>query len=836
MPSRIRRVIGVVVSAAVVLAIVEGFAANARSAGDAPSACNLSGYKALPGLTASATEDGATLVWDGDAGSELRLQLGVRAGSPSIRELAIRRRGAAWATVAANVTPEFRVVSGLRRLTNQQLDPLAGLDVPITPAVLEREKWEAFWDAPLNVPGGDAEHNDVTPPQHGVLDQPGLPRSPDEIKRATAIYHVDRCDVTTNGARIEVSFPGVTLGVFSGRLQFTVYRGTNLIRQEIIATTNEPSVAYKYDAGLKGLAISSSSRILWRGITNLWQDYHLGSAADDAPVTLKTSNRIVVAEGPSGSIAAFPPPHTFFWARETSYNLGYDWYRKDDGTTFSFGVRQAESEEPPEEEGRGTEDRHQNFALLSARPGTSQRMPIYLYVNPGDGPATMDAAWAFTRDDHFKAVPGFQVMATHFHMSLLSRARHFGGLDARVPDLEVLKAAGVTIVAPIDGGGGFVAGQSGGDPAYNGDDPKWLQWSRGLGAPPEYIVGSGVTPPPSGRGRAGGGTGGGAGRGGVDPYKAQADYFDVATRQSDSHFVVMPNSEMIRGDVTRDLGGHSDVFVSHRVFWTQGRKPGQPLVEDDPTYGRVYHVGSTADMMEMAHRENMLLFMPHPRTKGSAGYPDAIKDGAPFSRSELPRRGIPLGHGPRRIGDAPLRVPLPVALRRHEQLGRRRGHAAEVPAGDLRDVPAGLRRRHLRQQPGELRQDCRAAPARRMDAHRRRDEDRRVFRHVGRSADSELRRARHRQCAHDRRRRRVDVSARIRGSRVGRRAEDRSTNHPCYRSAAVRPAPLRDSVRRDGQEVGAIRRLGFGGQRRVRDADQDSLELGQQIVDVRANL
>ena len=57
----------------------------------------------------------------------------------------------------------------------------------------------------------------------------------------------------TNGARIEVSFPGVQLGVFAGRLQYTVYKGTNLIRQEIIAKTAEPSVAYKYDAGLKGV-------------------------------------------------------------------------------------------------------------------------------------------------------------------------------------------------------------------------------------------------------------------------------------------------------------------------------------------------------------------------------------------------------------------------------------------------------------------------------------------------------------------------------------------------------------------------------------------------------
>jgi hypothetical protein len=40
----------------------------------------------------------------------------------------------------------------------------------------------------------------------------------------------------------------------------------------------------------------------------------------------------------------------------------------------------------------------------------------------------------------------------------------------------------------------------------------------------------------------------------------------------------------------------------------------------------VYRVGSPADVMEMVRRENALIFMPHPRTKGSTGYPDAVKD------------------------------------------------------------------------------------------------------------------------------------------------------------------------------------------------------------------
>ena len=56
----------------------------------------------------------------------------------------------------------------------------------------------------------------------------------------------------TDGARIEVTFNGLSMGIFSGSLQFTAYRGTNLLRMDAVASTNEPSVAYKYDAGSHG--------------------------------------------------------------------------------------------------------------------------------------------------------------------------------------------------------------------------------------------------------------------------------------------------------------------------------------------------------------------------------------------------------------------------------------------------------------------------------------------------------------------------------------------------------------------------------------------------------
>jgi hypothetical protein len=593
----------------------------------ARAGCDLAGYRAAPGLTAASAPSGVALTWDGD-GERLRLHLRIDAGTPMIDELAVQARSASssapWRVVLSGARPEFRVVTGLRRITNQQLDPLAGLGIPITPEIVEREKWEAFWDAPLNVPGGASAHNNTTPPQRGVLDQPGLPRSPSEVERASAVYRVTTCQVRTDGARLEVSFPGVTLGAFEGRLEYTVYRGTNLIRQEIVGMTHRPAVAYKYDAGVDGVRVGTGAGVAWTNVDHAPVEHAFGPTTDDGPVTVRSADRIIVASLPGGSVAAFPPPHNFFWARETNYNLGYNWYRQTTAGSLALGVRQAESEEPPEVEQRGTEDRHQNFALRSARPGTWQRMPVYLYVTGAPALAAHQSAAAFTRGDHYKGLPGYQVMATHFHMGLVNRVREAASGDGKVPDLEVLKAIGVNIAAPIDGGGGFVAALAkGGDPAYGGDDPAWLKWSRGLGEikeanPPARAGG----PVAAGRGQAG--------RGGGSVFDSQAAYYETAKRQSGPTFVVMPNMEMIRGDVTRDLGGHTDVFFSHPVFWQQGRLPNQPFVEDDPKFGRIYRVVSTGEMMEMARRENMILFMPHPRTKGSAGFPDAIKDTAHF--------------------------------------------------------------------------------------------------------------------------------------------------------------------------------------------------------------
>jgi hypothetical protein len=557
--------------------------------------CDVSEYKASPGLTADAAQKVLTLIWDGEKNDEIRLRLSLQNGTPEIQDVALKHKAGSWVTLATNLEPEFHVVSGLRRMTDQQLLPLKGLGVKITSQILDQDRWEAFWDAPLNVPGTEAAHHGATPPEEGVANQPGLPRKPEEIHRSSAKYDVQSCTVKTDGGRLEVSYPGVQLGVFSGSLQYTVYKGSNLIRQEVIAKTEEPAVAYKYDAGVKRMAIAPGSRMVWRDAANLWQAYEFGGAVNHNEVTVQASNRILVAEGKGGSIAVFPPVHNFFWAREIDFNLGYNWYRKDSDASFSFGVRQPEAEVDPADAGRGPEDRRQNFALRSARPGTMQRMPLYLYVSGETAHPAVQSALAYTRQDHFKPLPGYEVMATHFHSGLVRRLWLSGGLDNTLPDFEAIKAAGVNVFAPIDGGG--------------------------VG----MVVPGGTAP-----------------RSRLD---ALANYYQVARLHSDKNFIVMPNEEIFGGPPTEGFGGHHDLLISHPVYWTQTRAAGQPFLENNPKYGKVYHVGSPADLMEMTHRENLILYMPHPRSKGSTGYPDATKDTPTFRDENYRGVGFRWGMG-----------------------------------------------------------------------------------------------------------------------------------------------------------------------------------------------
>jgi hypothetical protein len=362
-----------------------------------------------------------------------------------------------------------------------------------------------------------------------------------------------------------VTFPGVTAGSFTGSLQYTLWRGTNLIRMEFVARTAEPWVAYKYDAGLQGLPGDPASRVVWRDTSGSWQHEWLAGDAQEDRVALPAANRVIAAErGGEGAVALFPPPHRFFWARELATNRAYSWFRRDQAGRFGLGIRQAESE--------SDEEFAENWALYSARPGTDQLMTVFLYPEAGTAQDAIGRALAFTRGDRFAAIPGHKVMNHHYHMDLGQRLIDAGSLSTRVPDLLALRAVGLDIVSQVDSV--FV----GPWPARPGQKPR-------------------------------------------DELAIRDASIRGAKLHSDRDFLVLPNQEVYNSP----LGGHTDLLFPHPVYWTP-RVPGQPFEEVDPKYGKVYRIGTAEDFMAMAGKEGAIISMPHPRTKGSTGFPDAIRD------------------------------------------------------------------------------------------------------------------------------------------------------------------------------------------------------------------
>lgn len=528
-----------------------------------PLTCDLTGYKAGPGLAAVMEGGVLRLEWAGARGQELRAVFGLEEGVPIVRELAVRKTE--WMTLARDLTPEFQTVSGVRRISNQQLAPLSKLNLT-SEEVIEREKWKVFWDAPLVVPGSSGTN-------------PGLPRSAEEIERATASFRATTCAVRTNGARLEVTFPGLTMGSFAGWLQFTVYRGANLLRQEAVAQTAKPSVAYKYSGGLKGFRMEEAPRVHWQDVARGWQKYEFGGSVNKDAVALRARHRMVSAEAGGGSIAVFPAPHKFFFGREIELNLGYVYYRKDTDTSYSMGVRQAEREEMYRPYGYSDELWNKrlrqsrsfamgNFALFNAPPGTWQRMPVYFYLSAEPPRAAHQAVLTFTHNDSYKPLAGYQVGVSHFHTHFHEQLLDAGTLDLQPPWVPTFRALGINIAMMSD---------------FHGD-----------GHPQDP---------------------------GPERLKEQRAYFEGSRRHSDKEFLIMPGEEP-----NAHFGGHYTTVFPRPVYWTLVRNEGQSFVEQHPEYGKVYHVRDAKEELEMLRLENGYVWQAHPRTKGSSGYPDAIRD------------------------------------------------------------------------------------------------------------------------------------------------------------------------------------------------------------------
>jgi hypothetical protein len=93
--------------------------------------CDMSGYKEGPGLKASAVAGKLELAWEGERQEELRASFGIQNAQPVVLELAARKKGGQWTVLGRNLSPEFHVNAGRRRISNQQLN--CGKSSPRTP-------------------------------------------------------------------------------------------------------------------------------------------------------------------------------------------------------------------------------------------------------------------------------------------------------------------------------------------------------------------------------------------------------------------------------------------------------------------------------------------------------------------------------------------------------------------------------------------------------------------------------------------------------------------------------------------------------------------------------
>ena len=148
-------VAGAVVSvvAALVVSPVSSPDLNAANQATAPLTCNLTQYKASTGLTTALEGDLLTVSWNGQGTSQLRARFAIDGGTPTVRDLSVRRGSGEWAMLGQNLTPEYQVTTGVRRMSNDLANAFASLGIDVTQEVIDKNRWYAFWDAPFSIPG-----------------------------------------------------------------------------------------------------------------------------------------------------------------------------------------------------------------------------------------------------------------------------------------------------------------------------------------------------------------------------------------------------------------------------------------------------------------------------------------------------------------------------------------------------------------------------------------------------------------------------------------------------------------------------------------------------------
>ena len=141
--------------------------------------------------------DSVSVAWNDKAGRPCSAAFSLDPATPLIRSIDVNGK-----TVVSRALPVYRASTGKRR-----------------------GGWDQFFDFPGSHPDG--------------------------TRSFIGAFKLTAAHARFDGDQLDISFDGLTLGIFHGSVHYIFFPGSVLIQQRAIVTTNEPDTAFFYDAGLR---------------------------------------------------------------------------------------------------------------------------------------------------------------------------------------------------------------------------------------------------------------------------------------------------------------------------------------------------------------------------------------------------------------------------------------------------------------------------------------------------------------------------------------------------------------------------------------------------------
>ncbi len=248
------------------------------------------------------------------------------------------------------------------------------------------------------------------------------------------------------------------------------------------------------------------------------------------------------------------------------------------------------------------------YPWSNAPPGTEQRMSMFLLVDPGDPHSALDGVAKFTHYDRFPALDGYTTFTSHWHYAYTVQAME-KGYDWTPPFKPVLESLGVNSAMIMD---------------FHGDGH----------------------PQDSGETRL----------------RELRAFYDVCRKQSGPDFLLIPAEE-----ANVHFGGHWALSFPKPVYWRMNRNGSKPFQENDSTYGTVYNVADSNELLKVVRAEDAFALSDTSPHQGLGRIPGQDSRFGPFPRSPLVWRRME-SSAVRFVFAAPGRAGVQ-APRRYEQLG-----------------------------------------------------------------------------------------------------------------------------------------------------------------------